>query len=214
MSATKDRLVVAIDEWTVPAPRRMRGTITIELGPVFAATHQLHANGTHEWRPIAPIARCAISFDRPAMRWAGRAYVDMNAGSEPLEQGFRSWTWARQEAGDSTAIAYDILERNGASRSLALCYRPDGSIDQLPAGPVQKLPTTGWRVARTTRPAGGQAAQVIRTLEDAPFYARSLLRLGSRAHETRAIHESVDLDRFASRWVQILLPFRMPRRAR
>jgi carotenoid 1,2-hydratase len=28
------------------------------------------------------------------------------------------------------------------------------------------------------------------------------------------VHESLDLDRFAQRWVQLLLPFRMPRRAR
>jgi carotenoid 1,2-hydratase len=27
-----------------------------------------------------------------------------------------------------------------------------------------------------------------------------------------AVHESVDLDRFASRWVRMLLPFKMPRR--
>jgi carotenoid 1,2-hydratase len=29
-----------------------------------------------------------------------------------------------------------------------------------------------------------------------------------------AVHESLSLDRFRSRWVQALLPFRMPRRAR
>jgi carotenoid 1,2-hydratase len=27
-----------------------------------------------------------------------------------------------------------------------------------------------------------------------------------------AVHESLDLDRFASPWVQAMLPFRMPRR--
>jgi carotenoid 1,2-hydratase len=29
-----------------------------------------------------------------------------------------------------------------------------------------------------------------------------------------AVHESLDLDRFSRRWVQLLLPFRLPRRAR
>ncbi|HBM14153.1 MAG TPA: carotenoid 1,2-hydratase, partial [Rhodospirillaceae bacterium] len=27
------------------------------------------------------------------------------------------------------------------------------------------------------------------------------------------VHESLNLDRFNKRWVQVLLPFRMPRRA-
>jgi carotenoid 1,2-hydratase len=41
-----------------------------------------------------------------------------------------------------------------------------------------------------------------------------MLGLGSGPTVSNAIHESVDLDRFASRWVQVLLPFKMPRRAR
>jgi carotenoid 1,2-hydratase len=32
--------------------------------------------------------------------------------------------------------------------------------------------------------------------------------------EVNAVHESLSLDRFRTRWVQTLLPFRMPRRAR
>jgi carotenoid 1,2-hydratase len=30
-------------------------------------------------------------------------------------------------------------------------------------------------------------------------------------HDVTAMHESLSLDRFDSRWVQTLLPFRMPR---
>ena len=54
----------------------------------------------------------------------------------------------------------------------------------------------------------------LRSLEDGPFYARSLIEstlLGERVH---GVHESLSLDRFAAPWVQALLPFRMPRRAR
>ena len=50
---------------------------------------------------------------------------------------------------------------------------------------------------------------MLRSFEDTPFYSRSLLGGMGMAP---AIHESVDLDRFASRWVQALLPFKMPRR--
>jgi carotenoid 1,2-hydratase len=49
-------------------------------------------------------------------------------------------------------------------------------------------------------------------LEDAPFYSRSLLATHLAGSPGPAIHESLDLDRFRSRWVQCLLPFRMPRR--
>jgi carotenoid 1,2-hydratase len=70
---------------------------------------------------------------------------------------------------------------------------------------------TKWRLPRHTRADSGRDVRVLRTLEDGPFYSRSLLEtqlLGVPAH---AIHESLSLDRFRSRWVQCLLPFRMPR---
>ena len=51
----------------------------------------------------------------------------------------------------------------------------------------------------------------LRTLEDTPFYARSLLTDGTQAPGL-VIHETLSLDRFGSNWVQSLLPFRMPRR--
>jgi GT2 family glycosyltransferase len=58
------------------------------------------------------------------------------------------------------------------------------------------------------RPALGDSDMTVaRTLEDTPFYSRSVLSSdGTGAWDT--VHESLDLDRFASRWVQFLLPFR------
>ena len=64
------------------------------------------------------------------------------------------------------------------------------------------------------RPLHDTAARVLRTLEDTPFYSRSMIVSGNDINHGSAIHESVDLDRFASRWVQTLLPFKMPRRVR
>jgi carotenoid 1,2-hydratase len=52
---------------------------------------------------------------------------------------------------------------------------------------------------------------VVRTLVDAPFYARALLSTRIAGQAVTAVHESLNLDRFRSRWVQSLLPFRMPR---
>jgi carotenoid 1,2-hydratase len=54
-------------------------------------------------------------------------------------------------------------------------------------------------------------AEVTRTLEDTPFYARSLVRKRLLGSNALAVHESLDLDRFRQPWVQCLLPFRMPR---
>ena len=60
-------------------------------------------------------------------------------------------------------------------------------------------------------PAGD--AHVRRTLEDTPFYARSVVsaRFADASHDW--VHESLSLDRFANPLVRLMLPFRMPRRA-
>ena len=52
---------------------------------------------------------------------------------------------------------------------------------------------------------------VIDTLEDTPFYARSLVQTGIDGRAVKVMHESLSLTRFESAWVQCLLPFRMPR---
>lgn len=208
------QLVIDVDEWTVPIPRRLRGRIVVDLGPMFARTHALDAAERHRWRPIAPLAHASVAFDRPQTTWHGRAYVDTNAGDEPLEVAFRRWNWSRAEAGRSTTILYDVEPRDGPRRTLSLEYRPDGSIATGAPEPVVKLPSTGWRVSRATRSVMERPPRVLRTLEDTPFYSRSLLTNDADGTAGRAMHESVDLDRFAARWVQTLLPFRMPRIAR
>jgi carotenoid 1,2-hydratase len=69
-----------------------------------------------------------------------------------------------------------------------------------------------WRVRRRTRADSGTSPRVIQTLEDAPFYARSRIATRLDGVTAEAIHESLDLNRFASPLVRALLPFRMPRR--
>ena len=55
---------------------------------------------------------------------------------------------------------------------------------------------------------------LIRRFEDVPFYTRSEFTTTLYGREAHGVHESLDLDRFAARWVQTLLPFRMPRIAK
>jgi carotenoid 1,2-hydratase len=76
------------------------------------------------------------------------------------------------------------------------------------------LPPTFWRVKRSTRadPQGG--VRVVETLIDVPFYVRSVLETTLLGETATAMHESLCLDRFNSRWVQTLLPVRIPRAIR
>jgi carotenoid 1,2-hydratase len=73
------------------------------------------------------------------------------------------------------------------------------------------LPRTRWQLPRRTRSEAGQEARLLKTLEDAPFYSRSLIEAGLFGSRAVSFHESLSLDRFRTRWVQCLLPFRMPR---
>ncbi|HSN71139.1 MAG TPA: hypothetical protein VLT59_06510, partial [Steroidobacteraceae bacterium] len=99
----------------------------------------------------------------------------------------------------------------GMDLALALQFTPDGSIEWLsPPGRIA-LPTTRWRIARSIRSEAPGDARLSATLEDTPFYARSLLATRLAGETAPAIHETLSLDRFRTRWVKLLLPFRMPR---
>lgn len=154
-------------------------------------------------------------MERPSLRWTGGAYLDTNFGTEPLEDGFVRWDWARTGLGDGAAILYDIERRNGGRKALALRIEPDGQVEHFEPPPPARLPTTSiWRIARATQADAAQSASVVETLEDTPFYARSVVRTHLLGEPVKAFHESLSLDRFRQPWVQVLLPFRMPRLAR
>ncbi len=76
------------------------------------------------------------------------------------------------------------------------------------------MPATGWRRARETLANDPGRVSVVRTLEDTPFYVRSLLSAPLAGRSAVAVHKSLSLDRFATTVVQWMLPFRMPRHAR
>lgn len=210
-----DCLRVAIDEIAAPIPRRVRGEVRVYPKAVTTRDFAIDPKGRHRWWPIAPSARVEVELRQPALRWSGTGYHDMNSGSEPLERGFRRWDWSRAAVDDGTLILYDTSARDGRGEVLALRVDPRGEIEELPAPPRAPLPTTGiWRIPRCIRCEPETQARVTQTLEDTPFYARSLVRTGLLGRSVETFHESVELDRFASRWVQVLLPFRMPRVAR
>ncbi len=207
-----DALVVRIDETTFPVPSRLRGTV--RLHPLLRADHVelLDGPARHRWWPVAPLARVEVEMERPALRWSGAGYHDANAGEEPLETGFAEWDWSRGALGDEAAVLYDLRRRDGSERALALRFRTDGRVEHLEPLPRAALPRTRWRIRRRTQSEAGHAARVRQTLEDTPFYARSVVETQLLGRTVTTMHESLDLDRFSANWVRLLLPFRMPRR--
>ncbi len=208
-----DSLLFRIDEIGCPLPRRIRGTVRVHPRALTGHTESLDAAGRHRWSPMAPASRVEVDMPLPGLRWSGKGYLDSNAGARPMEEDFVRWDWSRAALRDGTALLYDVSRRDGGRHLVSLRVGGDGTVSSEPNAPlpIVPLPTTRWGVARETRADPGASPRVIRTLVDAPFYARSELatRLGSE--DVVAMHESLSLDRFRAPWVQAMLPFRMPR---
>lgn len=210
-----DELVIDLREITVPWPSRLRGQVRLRPALLTAHDFALDAAGRHRWRPLAPVARLEVCMQQPELRWHGSAYCDSNCGSEPLERAFASWDWSRAPLRDGgCGVLYNIHHRDGSASALALRFDPRGEVRSVPPPPPATLPCGPlWRVPRGTRAEPREAGvRVRRTLEDTPFYTRSLLDTTLWGESVTAVHESLSLDRFSRLWVQGLLPFRMPRR--
>lgn len=202
-------LVFEIAERGMPFPRAVRGRVVIRPEAEQGETFILDRNGGHAWRPVWPRARVEARFDEPDFQLGGDGYVDMNAGTEPLEAAFSSWHWSRAPIRDGAAILYDCRLADGGTRHLALRIDGQGKAEAFSAPRAAALPSTGWRIGRETRSEGD--ARVLKTLEDTPFYARSLVETGLLGAPRISMHESLDLRRFSANWVKLLLPFRMRR---
>jgi carotenoid 1,2-hydratase len=211
MRWTGDALHVTIDEICTPLPRRLRGSIRLIPSALCDRSFTLSSAGAHRWSPLAPCARIDVQLSDPAVNWSGSGYFDSNAGDAPLEDAFESWCWSRASLPDRSVVLYDFKPRESDSHSMALEFDRHGTARDLELPPVAQLPATGWQLSRHTRADSAQGVRVVRTLEDGPFYSRSHLETNLLGTRAPAIHESLSLDRFRSRWVQCLLPFRMPR---
>lgn len=206
-------LTAQINEVTVPWPRRFRGTIRLEPDALLDQSYPLDASGRHTWCPIAPCARVEVSLEHPALHWSGTAYLDCNRGERPLEQDFQRWDWSRTALSKRrSAVLYDVTRTDGSPMSLALAFDAQGRVDDFTPPPERILPCSGWRVPRSTRSESEGSARVSQTLEDGPFYARSVLSTRLFGETATAVHESLCMQRWAMPVVQMMLPFRMPRR--
>jgi carotenoid 1,2-hydratase len=205
-------LTIRIDEITVPLPGRLRGIVRVEPAALTTQSFRLNDEGQHDWWPIAPSARVQVMMDAPHLRWQGDGYFDLNCGHAPIETGFSDWQWARGALRDGTAIQYEVRRRDGTTLNMAMRFDYQGRMQPMVPPAAVPLPRTGWRVERRVRSDG--SAGVIRTLEDAPFYARSIVAAEFAGEPVTMMHESLSLDRFRRPVVQAMLPFRMPRAIR
>jgi carotenoid 1,2-hydratase len=205
-----ERGVLCIDlaEVAAPWPARVRGRLRLEPQVGNDRPMLLSATGGHHWQPIAPRARVSVDLDSPALRWQGEGYLDTNWGAGPLEEAFTGWHWSRSALPDGGCqLHYDVKRRDGSAGRLHLCIDRDGRVEAREPLPLSQLPPSRWGLARQTQ----GPATLATTLEDGPFYARSILATPWRGQALHTVHESLSLQRFSSAWVQALLPFRMPR---
>jgi carotenoid 1,2-hydratase len=196
----------------------LRGRVRLRPTALFGPRIELdrwQTSPRHRWYPVAPHARVEVEFEAPQLRFSGSGYHDANEGDEGLEHAFRAWNWSRCELGDHTVIAYDVVDPKGMPHARAWRFIPEpAAIEDIPEhalGPAGVLPTTRWRVDRAIRSDREQPPQLRCTLEDSPFYARSLVGVQLDGRSGVAVHESISLQRFASGWVRFLLPFKIRR---
>jgi len=203
-----------LDEWANPLPRRVRGRVRVHPQALSTFVAPLDDGGSHRWGPIAPCSRVEVEFDEPGLRWAGHGYLDSNEGDEPIDRPFVDWDWSRATLADgSTAVVYDVRQKQGGDRVITQHFHPDGRSEAFAAPPRQALPRTAWRVARSMRSdADAAPPRVLRALEDTPFYSRALLESSLFGQTVQSVHESLDLPRLVSLPVRLMLPWRMPRR--
>lgn len=209
-----DKLEVDINERTAPFAGTVRGRVTVTLPRRNDRTFALDAGKEHFWRPICPSAKVDVSLSSPALSWSGRGYVDTNYGGGPLERAFEYWDWSRTPLRDGGArIRYVADGVDGQRTSLALAFDPGGAVSEMQADADDDLPATSiWRIPRRTGSGLSGTPRIVQTLEDTPFYSRSLLESRSE-DEGLTVHESLSGARLRNGIVKAMLPFRMPRRS-
>lgn len=214
-------IIIDFDEISVPRPpahllpKRIRGTIRFSPDAVTPQVFDIDQDGRHRWWPVSPTGRIRLEMETGAEGWSGHGYMDSNWGTEPLEEGFKLWDWARGLTPDGDAvILYDAIRKDGGHGQIALRISRDGAVHPFEMPEKTALSKGFWGVPRSGHhDQGAEArARIVRTLEDGPFYTRSIMATRLLGEDIELMHESLSGDRFASPVVKAMLPFRMPRR--
>ena len=208
-------LTIQIDERVPLLGNKVQGSIKVFPEQLFTQVVTLDDQGKHRWGPIAPSARVEVCFTNPSLQWHGNAYFDSNEGDEAISKPFSEWDWSRAHLKDgSTAVIYDIRQKNGSERVIASKFNLDGSVESFVAPERNPLRKTGWGIHRNMRSeveGNKPAVTLLNTFEDTPFYARSMLQSRLLGEDVISMHETLNVKRLESQIVQFMLPWRMPR---
>ena len=204
-------LTIRIDEIAVPIPGRLRGTVRVVP---TAITRQAFTLERKRQSPLVAdrALRAGPGGTRSAASaLAGRRLSRHESRRRAAGTGFyRLAMVARRDAGRRRVILYDARRRDGSRIDLAMTFDPQGRIAGVRAAADGRAET--HRLAhRHAASAAKTRRTLVRTLEDAPFYARSLVAAKLLGEPVILMHESLSLDRFRMPVVQAMLPFRMPR---
>ena len=143
---------------------------------------------------------------------AGRVGVQRcELGDEALAEAFRDWQWSRAKLEEGAAVLYDVCTRDGEQRPRGWFFGAEGAIETLDAGVHHTFEPSRWSMPRSLRSDAKDGSRLLRSLEDTPFYSRNLIASSLRNQPIIAMHESLCLERFERRSVQLMLPFRMRR---
>jgi carotenoid 1,2-hydratase len=210
-----DVLTIQIDERVPLLGTKVQGCIKVFPEQLFNHVVALDDHQKHRWGPIAPSARVEVAFKNPSLQWQGNAYFDSNEGDEAISKPFSEWDWSRAHLKDgSTAVIYDVRQKNGNERIIASKFNPNGTIESFEPPERVLLRKTGWGIKRNMRSeqSGGKpSVTLLNTYEDTPFYARSMIKSHLLGEEVVSMHETLNVKRLESNIVQFMLPWRMPR---
>lgn len=205
-------LEITLKERSAPLGQKIAGKIRVFPDQLFHFITPLDQRARHHWGPIAPSGRVEVSLNAPKLSWKGHAYLDSNEGEEPIIGAFTEWDWSRANMKDGgVSVLYDIREKSGVERVLALKFNPDRSVTPFEAPPRQALPKAFWRVGRSICSDSGYPPRVLQTLEDTPFYIRSVIDSSIGGERVISMHETLNIPRLDTSSTRFMLPFKMPR---
>ena len=207
------KLAIEVNEVSsLPLISRMIGQILITPSGLTDLELPLTETGSHIWRPFAPTARIDVDLGK-GWQWSGPGYFDPNFGTRARDPDLDSGTWGRFPVEDGSVCFYDAVRRDGSDLAVGVGFAADGSRIDVEMPPKGRVSRSLWAVRRETRADDGFRPHQTKSMLDAPFYTRSVVRTKINGHETEGVHEALDLNRFRGPWLMPMLAVRVPRRA-
>lgn len=210
---TNGQLVIDVKEISSPPiVSRVRGKITVTPSAITQAELPLTPEGTHIWRPFAPVSTIECNLEAKGWQWSGHGYFDANFGTRALEQDFSYWTWGRFPASQGATCFYDAIRLDGSKLGAGFQFDAQGNAHDIPLPPKLPFRRSLWAVKRETRGDAGTKPRQVQNMLDAPFYSRSMLETQLNGERSVGVHEALDLRRFRSPLLKPMLAVRVPRR--